>query len=193
MISLSDTMLKRLLPGLGLVFLLSCDGNYTPKPRGYFRIDFPNKDYKAYAGDCPFTFEYPVYSRVEKDDREDFPCWLNVVFPSFKGNLHISYRSIKGDLNSLMEDTRTLVYKHTVKADAINEISLNNPPNVSGVLYEIEGNAASPVQFYLTDSSRHFLRAALYFYTVPRPDSIAPVVEFIRTDLDRLIRSFRWK
>lgn len=176
------------------LLLFSCDGNYTPKPRGYFRIDFPEKTYHTYNEDCPFSFDYPVYAEVRKDEeRPGTYCWLNVVFPSFKGNLHISYKPVDGDFNSLVEDSRTLVYKHTVRADAINEKMISADGKVYGMYYELEGNAASPLQFYLTDSSRHFLRAALYFYTVPRPDSLAPVAEFIKKDIEKLIGSFRWK
>jgi gliding motility-associated lipoprotein GldD len=175
----------------------SSGGDYSPKPRGYFRIDFPEKKYQTYSGDCNYTFEYPVYATVVPDRSKDAqPCWLDVSFPQFNGKIHLSYQAITSQktFNSLVEDTRTFAFKHTVKATAINEAYISSPDRkVYGTYYTIKGNTASAVQFFLTDSTRNYLRGALYFYEEPRQDSIKPVLEFLEKDIDVMIRSFRWK
>jgi gliding motility-associated lipoprotein GldD len=187
--------LPALFPALLLITgLISCQDDYTPKPRGFFRIDLPEKSYQEYKGDCPFTFEHPVYSAIEKDDgRNAQPCWLDIKFPRFNATLHLSYRPVNKDLNRLVEDSRSLVYKHTVKAEAINEAPVELPQGVAGILYGIEGNTASSLQFHLTDSTRHFLRGSLYFYNVPQADSVAPVQAFLEQDIRHMIQTFRWK
>ncbi|MCK5169644.1 MAG: gliding motility lipoprotein GldD, partial [Bacteroidales bacterium] len=114
--------------------------------------------------------------------------------PDLNGKIHISYKTIDNNLNQILEDTRKLVYKHTIKADAINEKMFIKPEKkVYGILYEIEGNAASPMQFFLTDSINHYLRGALYFNVEPNKDSLAPVLDFVREDIIVLIESFEWK
>jgi gliding motility-associated lipoprotein GldD len=173
----------------------SCRQNYTPKPRGYLRIDFPEKEYTRFDSSCPYSFSYPVYSRVvPDDDYNSEPCWINIEFPSFEGKIHISYKKVKGNLFEYMEDSRSLAYKHTIKADAIRETVYSDPEaNVHGILYDIRGNAASSLQFYLTDSNRHFLRGSLYFNVLPNKDSLAPVIAYFREDIIYLIESFEWK
>ncbi len=179
------------------LILASCgEEDYTPKPRGFFRIELPEKKYEVYQSDCPFSFEYPVYSKVEIDNEKNTePCWLNLVFPKYKGTLHISYKAVGGNIVQYLEDARELTNKHIAKAAAIDEILINNPEkNLYGLVYDIEGSdAASPVQFFVTDSSKHFLRGALYFTVKPNNDSLQPVIQFIRKDIDRFIKTFEWK
>lgn len=180
---------------------LSCNscGNkdYSPKPRGYYRITLPAKSYQEYQGSCPYTFRYPVYSQITRDSSWDAqPCWLNINFPDFNGKIHLSYHSVDSRkiFNELVEDSRTFVFKHTVKATAIDEARIAYPDKkVYGIYYTIEGNTASAIQFFLTDSTRHYLRGALYFNEVPRVDSIKPVLDFVKKDIDVMIRSFKWK
>ncbi len=183
---------------LCLTALLSgaaCRRNYTPKPRGYLRVEFPEKEYTLFDSACPFTFEYPVYARVLPDtDYNSEPCWINIYFPDFDGTIHISYKRVDGNLNEYIEDSRSLAYKHTIKADAIRETVYSSPLfHVHGILYDIKGNAASSLQFYLTDSSRNFLRGSLYFNVQPDKDSLAPVIVYFREDIVHLMESFRWK
>lgn len=183
---------------LFLILLLSasCSGDYTPKPRGYFRIDFPERNYTLYNNDdCPYSFMYPEYATINEDEsRLAEPCWINIDFPRFRGTLHISYKSVNNDLVELMEDSRKLAFRHTIKADAIDEsMFVNEEDDVYGVLYDISGNSASAIQFYLTDSSRHFFRGALYFNVHPNKDSLAPVVDYFREDIFHLIETFDWE
>ena len=179
------------------VFLagMGCKRNYTPKPRGYLRVEFPEKQYVLFDSTCPFRFAYPVYSRVVPDtDYNTEPCWVNIDFPAFDGIIHISYKEIRGNLYEYIEDSRSLVYKHTIKADAIKEtVYSNERADVYGILYDIKGNAASSLQFYLTDSNRHFLRGSLYFNVQPDKDSLAPVIAYFKEDIVHLIESFEWK
>src|SRR4051812_3662515 len=119
----------RLLLVLSLVVLLSCTGNsYSPKPRGYFNIPFPKKAYQTYQGNCPFSFDYPVYAKLETDPESDTqPCWYNLSFTQFNGRLHLTYYDVssKKEYENLVEDARTFAFKHTVKANAIDQKLIN--------------------------------------------------------------------
>jgi gliding motility-associated lipoprotein GldD len=175
----------------------SCKNDYSPKPRGYFKIDLPKKKYQSYSGDCPYTFDYPVYAQVLPDSQRDaLPCWLDISFPQFNGKIHLSYQAVTSErqFNELVEDARTFAFKHTVKATAIDEGMISYPEKkVYGIYYSIDGNTASAVQFFLTDSTKNYLRGALYFNERPRLDSIQPVLDFIKKDIDVMIKSFKWK
>jgi gliding motility-associated lipoprotein GldD len=183
-----------LLALVGAAFVVSCQQKATPKPRGYFRIDFPERAYQLFDTAYPYKFEYPVYAQVKPQlNRGSEPYWIDVAMPQYKAKIHISYKAINGNLDLIEEDSRQLAYKHTIKADAINERVFYNPEkSVHGILYEIKGDAASSLQFYLTDSVDHFIRGSLYFSVVPNKDSLAPVVDFIKADMIHLMESFEW-
>ncbi len=178
-----------------MLLAIACQRSYTPKPRGFLRIDFPAKEYVLFDSVCPYTFEYPSYGKIVPDtDYMTEPCWINIDFPDFDGIIHISYKEVNQNLNDFIEDSRALTYKHTIKADAIKETVYSNPElEVHGILYDIKGNAASSIQFYLTDSNAHFLRGSLYFNVQPDKDSLAPVISFFREDIIHLMESFAWK
>ncbi|HRI40708.1 MAG TPA: gliding motility lipoprotein GldD, partial [Bacteroidia bacterium] len=106
---------------------------------------------------------------------------------------YLTYKPVNGNLNRYIEDSRTYAYKHVTKASGIDEIILHEQPGVSGLLYKVKGNAASPLQFWLTDSTAHFIRGSLYFYAVPNPDSIAPVLDFVQSDVQHFLERFHWK
>ncbi len=177
------------------VFLVSCNQDYFPKPAGYYRIDLPEKKYQIYDSECPYKFEYPVYFKAIKSDQINAePCWLNLSFVGYKAKVHLSYKDVNSNVNPLIEECRNLVYKHDIKADAIDEtIYCDTINKIYGTLYEIKGNAASNIQFYLTDSTLHFVRGALYFEVRPNKDSLAPIVNFIEQDITHLIETLRWK
>lgn len=178
-----------------LIVFTSCEEeNPVPKPKGYFRIKLPEKKYVKIEKICAYTFETPVYSKVDTSPGIKEPCWINIHYPLFDATLHLSYKTINNNLQSYLEDTRTLTYKHTAKANDIEEILVNNPEHkVYGLIYDVKGNAASPVQFFITDSTQHFLRGALYFNNVPNYDSIAPVLDFLNKDIEQFIQSVLWK
>jgi len=184
-----------------MIFLSACHSFYTPKPKGYYRISFPERGYQKFENTtCPFTFDFPTYGVINRDTIfldtvPDNPCWLNITFPSLNGNLYLSYKEIGGrnSLEKLIEDSHQLTYKHTVRADFIAENSVQTPNHVSGILYDVGGNAASALQFFVTDSSQHFLRGSLYFYNTPNADSMAPVLKFLRPDVVHLLSTLKWK
>ena len=178
---------------IGILLLPSCENDYYPRPRGYFRIDLPQKNYHHFDTTYPYTFEYPAYAKLEAKLRQ--PYWINVVFPDFNGTLHLSYKPVENNLHTYLEDTRNMAMKHIAKASGIENRQFADDKNkVYGLTYNISGTAAaSPFQFYLTDSTSHFVRGALYFNMVPNNDSLAPVITFLEEDIQHLIETFRWK
>jgi len=181
---------------VGILFMLSCKHHGTPKPRAYYRISFPNHEYKALEKECPYSFEMPVYTSILDDNRSANieKYWYNIYYPTLKGTVHISYKTIENNLQEMLEDSRKLAYKHSIKADAIGEqIFVSPEKKVFGTLFDIKGDAASSVQFYLTDSIEHFVRGSLYFNAIPNKDSLAPVVDFVKADIIHLMESFEWK
>ncbi|PID89590.1 MAG: gliding motility lipoprotein GldD [Bacteroidia bacterium] len=190
----------RLLKVFGILLFAmlnwACHNEYTPKPHGYFRIDLPEKKYqKLDSVNYPYNFAYPIYGTIREDkSRIAEPFWIDVVFPQFKARIHISYSNIDTDIEDFFEDCRELAYKHTIKADAIQEkIFENHDKRTFGILYKISGNAASSVQFFLSDSIQNHIRGALYFNVHPNKDSLAPVLNFLSEDIIRLIETFEWK
>ncbi|MCD4724601.1 MAG: gliding motility lipoprotein GldD [Bacteroidales bacterium] len=181
---------------LAVVVLYACDEQYTPKPPGYFRIDLPEHEYTLFDSTFPYTFEYPVYAVLSPDPyAPEEPYWINVEFPAFKGRLHLSYKKVNGNLVEYLEDSRQFVMKHIPKASAINDsLLLDRNKKIYGLIYYIEGmGAASPCQFFLTDSADHFVRGALYFDVVPNNDSLAPVIGFLEEDIRHMLSTFEWK
>jgi len=186
---------------LFLFFLISCNSDYTIKPRGYFKIDFPQKAYQKFDNPSyPYTFEYPVYGAIIKDslffdEKAENPYWININFPRFNGKIYISYKEIgKNKFDSLVNDAFTMSYKqHTYKASAIEPIPFTTPHNLSGIYFSLKGNTATAQQFFITDSTKHFLRGALYFDAVPNEDSLRPVNNFLQKDLQHLINTLQWK
>jgi gliding motility-associated lipoprotein GldD len=175
-------------------FISGCNEKYTPKPRGYFRINFPEKKYQLFKNNYPYSFEYPVYSQIIPDTiGKAEPFWIDVNIPGNKAKFHLSYKKVQGNLAQLTEDSRELAYKHAIKATSIDEKNYINPENkVYGTVYYIKGNAASPMQFYLTDSTKHFLRGSFYISEVPNYDSLLPVITYLETDITHLIETFNW-
>jgi gliding motility-associated lipoprotein GldD len=178
-----------------LALLYSCNSAPIPKSRGYFRLEFPEKKYTLFDSTFPYKFNYPIYGKITADNQAGAEkYWINIDFPKYKARIHISYKNVHGNVDNLIEDVRTLAYKHTIKADAINEKIFSNPEKkVYGILYDIRGNAASSYQFYVTDSVKHFLRGALYFNVHPNKDSLSPAVDFFGKDMTNLIESLEWK
>jgi len=186
---------------LTVTFLLSCREVTVPRPIGYFRIDLPGKEYRIFSDsvnkkDLPLTFEYPVYGNISfEGENSSDPGWFNIEFPAYKAKVYLTYKDVKGNLAGLIEQTYTMnVKNHIAKADAINEQPVENTADrVFGVLYDLKGNTATAVQFYVTDSVKHYLRGSLYFAAEPNADSLAPVIDFFRSDIAHLIETLKWK
>lgn len=176
--------------------LTACQSDYAPKPRTYYRIELPQKQYQTFdSTGYPFAFEYPVYAGIVPYEKADNPYWLNIAFPDFNGKIHLSYLPIHHNLSEYIADANNFVGIHQQKATGIREKEYCYPEaKVYGMVFEIKGSGvASTYQFYVTDSSKHFVRGALYFETAPNNDSLAPVIDFVKQDIDHLIGSFQWK
>lgn len=183
---------------LGAVILTACQQeNETPRPYAYHRIDLPERSYQQLDSSlCPFAFDYPVAARIEKVNGAEHPCWMNIHYPTLNATIYLSYQPIneQASLLALVQETQRLTYKHVVKASSIEEKIIYKPEEKQfGILYEVGGAAASATQFYITDSTRHFIRGSMYFYSKPEPDSLAPVIAYVLEDVRHLVESFHWK
>lgn len=178
-----------------VIFAVSCKEKSVPRPYGYFRIDLPAESYQRFDTKIhPYSFDYNNIATINEQSLAGEKYWIDIEYPELSASIHCSYKPVKGDLFELLEDTRKIVYKHTVRADNISERPYENrEQRLFGILYELSGNVASPIQFVLTDSTKHFFRGALYFETTPNSDSIAPVLQYIQRDVMHLVESFEWK
>ena len=184
-------------------FLMSsCNSDYSSgKRKGYFHIDFPEKKYQPFdKPGYPYTFEYPVYATVNKDstffDDKAGDWWVNIDVPQFASRIYISYKAIGGQnkFDSLVRDGFKLAYKqHVDVSTGINDSLMQTPNGVEGVYFSLGGNTATANQFFLTDSTKHFLRGALYFDATPNADSLGIVNDFLKKDLQHLINTLKWK
>ena len=170
--------------------LWACGETVIPKPKAMLRLDYPPQVYRDFNGNCPFQFQ--IGQEVIVDSKVG--CNLILSYPEMKGSIYISYKPVEGNLNALLKDAERLAYEHVVKADAIPEQQfINEAAGVYGMYYEVSGNAASQAQFYLTDSTEHFLAGSLYFEARPNYDSILPAAAYLRQDIRQLMESLRWK
>ena len=179
-------------------FAVSCDrqSDYLPKPRGYFRIDLPEKAYTKVDTIEKYSFECPDYALITPDPYSpDEKNWVNVEMPQFKGSIHLTHKQVDDNLGEYLEDMHTMVTKHLQKANGVRDsLIVNDEHHVYGLFIEMDGKGvATPMQFYLTDSTKNFVRGALYFNFQPNNDSMQPVINFIRADIDHLIETFEWK
>lgn len=188
-----------LLPSF-YVLLTCCNSNYVPKPRGYFKIDFPEKKYQVFdKPGYPYTFAYPVYATVLKDsvffgEATENPWWINIDFPQFQGRMYISYKEIgKNKFDTLLNDAFKMTSKHSTKAASIDDSLMATPNGVHGLFFNVGGDVATANQFFLTDTTKHFLRGALYFNTTPNADSLGIVNSFLVEDVKHLINTFKWR
>jgi gliding motility-associated lipoprotein GldD len=194
---------SKYITGLVLIayILPACNSAYTYKKKGYFNIEFPEKKYRPFdKPGYPYTFEYPVYANILKDSTffgdkaEDW--WINIDVPRFGGRIYISYKQIsnKNQIDSLVNDAFKMAYKqHTEVSTGIDDSLMRTPNGAEGIYYSLKGNTATANQFFLTDSTRHFLRGALYFDATPNEDSLGIVNDFLKKDLQHLINTLRWK
>ena len=175
---------------LSLIFFLSCTSDLLPKPSGYLRLDYPEAHYLSFENYSQFSFEYNRFAEVSLLNSFN----SQVVYPEMKATLYLNYNSVQNNLDSLLNDAYKLPYKHISKAVSIPEKVFVNPnKKVFGTLFSVEGNAASQFQFFLTDSTRHFLVGSEYFYARPNYDSILPAVKYLEKDIFHLVESFQWK
>lgn len=182
-----------------VIFLMACNSIYTPKPRGYFKIDFPSHQYQLFSKPSyPYAFEFPVYAEVVQDTsffdaKPPNPYWVNINFPQFHARIYMSYYPIGPiTFEKLRDDAYKMSYKHSLKATSIEDSAMKTPLGISGTFFQVGGNAATAKQFFVTDSVKHFLRGALYFDATPNEDSLGIVNNFLQEDMRHLINTFRW-
>ena len=178
----------------------SCNSVFTPKPNGYFKIDFPQHQYKIFdQPGYPYSFQYPVYGNIVRDtsffeSKPENPYWINIDFPQFNARIYISYKEIGANsFDKLKDDAYKMTFKHSYKATSIDDSLMKTPLGVTGIFFNVGGNAATAKQFFVSDSVKHFLRGALYFDTAPNADSLGIVNQFLQTDMMHLINTLQWK
>jgi gliding motility-associated lipoprotein GldD len=203
----------------GLIWFSACNSPYTPRPRAYFKVELPQRSYQVFdKPGYPYSFEYPVYATISQDttffeEKPENPYWINIDFPRFNGKIYISYNRI-GDkttfvvkqnngqykdssgyntLEGLVRGAYDLTYKHSLKASSIDDSLFRTPNGIEGIYFRIGGNTATAHQFLVTDSTRHFLRGALYFDVTPNEDSLKVVNDFLKGDMKHLINTLQWK
>ncbi len=210
---------KLLLVVFPIIFIAACNSNYTSKKTGYFRIDLPEKKYVVFnEPGIPYSFEYPTYAKIVKDStyfdvNPENDYWRNIDFVNFNAKIFLSYKIIGGRAvyklkqqdgsykdsagvnlyDKMINDAFNLTNKNDDVATSKKDSLFTTANNVSGLLFKLGGNAATQRQFFMTDTTKNFIRGALYFYASPNADSVKPVVDFIQKDIDHLISTFRWK
>jgi gliding motility-associated lipoprotein GldD len=179
------------------LLLISCSKDYVPKPLGYNRLDLPNAAYQPLPDTLPYQFEYSKHARLLPDTSTIHEKdWIEIYYPGIEANIHVTYKNVKQDkklLEEFMNDAYTLTSKHQIKAYAINEVISKTPSGKTAVIAELEGEVPSQFQVTITDSTRNFLRAALYFNTRVANDSLAPAIEYMKKDVMHLINTLEWK
>lgn len=185
--------MKKLLFFIVVLFLTSCKETPIPKPHGYPRINLPQRTYKNFNPNCSFTFKTSSVAKIEGSQKS--PCFFNIAYPQFNAKLHLTYVNVNNDLKKLIDQEYKIREKHNQFATSVQERLYANPnKKVNALIFNINGTkAATPLQFFMTDSTEHFFRGVLYFYNSPNNDSLEPVINFIKQDVDTLIESFEWK
>ncbi|MCF6350971.1 MAG: gliding motility lipoprotein GldD [Flavobacteriaceae bacterium] len=182
--------MKYIIP-IFFLTLLSCKKETLPKPSGYLRLIHKKVNYQNIKTDCPFKFEIPINAKILVNKK----CWLKIKYPNLKATIDITYRPIKNNLRELLLESEKLTIKHAIKAAKISHSPLfeNYDDLVFGRVSDVIGNAASPLQFYITDSIKHFITGAVYFNVQPNYDSIYPSIKYLEKDIKHLIETTTWK
>lgn len=181
-------------------FLCSCgskEQSYVPRPKGYNRIELPAQQYRQLTELHPYTFEYAKAAKILPDTFSTAgKDWIFIYYPQFNANIQITYKPVKNDaglLRAYINDCYKLAGKHQIRASSIQERRLQTNTNLTAMVFKIEGDVPSPYQFYTTDSTKHFLRGAIYFSTAVKNDSLAPVIDFIQKDVVHLLNTLHWR
>lgn len=177
------------LSGL-LVLTASCKDDAVPKPSAYLRLDYPEAEYAAFENHCPYGFDMNAAAII----KEEKDCDFTIHYPKMKATVYLTYKPVNNNIDILLRDAQKLTYEHVIKADNIVEQPYLNPKKkVYGMFYRVGGNAATNTQFYVTDSTKHFVAGSVYFYAKPNFDSIMPAASYISNDMQRLMETIYWK
>ena len=184
---------KFLILNLLLFACASCSNNYTPRPYGYYRITTPDTAYVDFNSSFPYTFSLSRNAVVQPRTDVSEPYWINIYYPALDATIYCSYKPVQNNLRELTNDALEFVYRNASFATALPEQEYAHPEaSVYGVLFDLEGNTASSCQFFVTDSTRHFFRASVYCNCPPNADSLAPVYNYLRTDIIKMVETFEW-
>ena len=179
-----------LLIFLELSLFTACNKDAFPKPKAYLLLEYPIADYHRFVNGCPYSFAISKESEISFQDN----CNAIISYPKLHAQVHITYKGIQNNLRAILSDADKLTTKHTIKADAIIPYPFENKKQkVYGLMNEVQGESASNVQFYLTDSTQHFITAALYFKIRPNYDSLFPAVDYIKNDMMNMMETMEWK
>lgn len=179
------------------LFIVGCDQAYTPKPKGYNRLNLPAHNYVAIPDSLPYSFQISTAAKILRDSSyiaERY--WIDLFYPEITANIQITYKNLNQDpqfLKELVNDSYKLTSKHQIKAYAIEESVIRTPSGKTAVIAELEGEVPSQFQFFITDSTHNFIRGALYFRTSTKNDSLAPAIEYMKIDAMHLINTLEWK
>jgi gliding motility-associated lipoprotein GldD len=181
-----------------ILLLFACgENNYLPKPEGYNRIDLPPHKYQLLTEKHPYNFEYSIHAKILRDSSSIAePHWIDVYYPAFQANIQLTYKPVKGDssvFKELSDDAYKLTSKHQIKAYSIEDQIVKTPSGKTAIVTELSGEVPSQFQFYVTDSVKHFFRGALYFRTATKNDSLAPVIEYLKTDAIHMVNTLKWE
>jgi gliding motility-associated lipoprotein GldD len=186
-----------LFAALIALLLSACNESYVPRPKGFNRIDLPEHKYVPLLEKHPYFFEHSAHAKILKDTFDIAePDWIYIYYPTLGANVQITYKNVAKDPKKFQEfvnDAYKLTAKHQVKASGIEETVIRTPRGKTANLFEIEGDVPSQFQFYMSDTTKHFFRGALYFRTATKNDSLAPVIDYIKEDILHLINTLEWK
>jgi gliding motility-associated lipoprotein GldD len=185
---------------IALLFISCGENGSTPKPRIFPKVEYPSGEYEQFIkSDCPFTFQMPAYVSIEQDSKYAkfkplHPCWFNLNYEMFQAQIYCSYAPISSrkDFEKLRKDAFEIIDQINKRSDYMEEYRYSNRYGTGGIVFDFEGPAASPIHFFLTDTTEHFFKASLYYNTQVRPDSLAPITKFIKEDIDKMLGTFRW-
>jgi len=173
--------------------ILGCKDEEQPKPNAFLALNYPEAKYAPIALNCPYSFEKNEISNIVIAEGNN-PCWINIKYPLLEAAIFVTYQPVNNNLDSLLMDAQKLPLQHTIKADFIEgDIYENIQHRAYGMFYEIDGNAASQAEFYITDSTKHFLTGSLYFNHRPNFDSIMPAAAYVKKDMRHLMESIKWQ
>ncbi|MBP6041024.1 MAG: gliding motility lipoprotein GldD [Flavobacterium sp.] len=173
-----------------LITVWSCKKEVLPKPASHLRLDYPEANYAQFESNCPFTFEMNADAVIKGNP----DCGFTITYPKMKATIYLTHKNVNGNITNLLRDAQKLTYEHVIKADDIVEQPYLNPQQkVYGMFYQVDGNAATNSQFYVTDSVHHFITGSVYFYAKPNFDSIMPAASYIKNDMQRLMETLKWK
>lgn len=175
---------------LCLIVLGACkEYNPIPKPKAQIRLEYPQGEL-ATLETSNFSINYNQLA-IPKQNKN---LAYTLEYPEMKGAIFLSYKSLNNDLDKLTQDAKRLSYEHAIKAHNIVEQPFLNPDaKVYGSLFEVQGDAASQTQFFVTDSTTHFLTGSVYFYSKPNYDSILPAAAYLQNDIRNIMETLRWK